>query len=100
MKKANYFRLLAFAEGFSFLFLLLVAMPLKYVYHLPEAVRITGMVHGILFLLYVYFLFDVGTDRRWRKRTMLYGFLASMLPFGPFWFELVYLKGKDEEPAI
>jgi len=94
----KWFRRLAFAEGFSFLFLLLVAMPLKYIYLNPEPVRFTGMVHGILFLLYVYSLIDVALDRGWRKRTMAYGLLASVLPLGPFWFELVYLKGKNEEP--
>ncbi|RYG24193.1 MAG: DUF3817 domain-containing protein [Chitinophagaceae bacterium] len=73
-------------------------MPLKYVFHLPETVRITGMVHGVLFLLYIYLLLTVALDRGWKKRTVAYGMLASVLPFGPFWFELIYLKGKDEEP--
>jgi integral membrane protein len=92
-------RIVAFLEGTSFLFLLLVAMPLKYVYGNPAPVRVTGMVHGVLFLLYVYLLFTVALERGWRKRTFFYGLVASVLPLGPFWFELVYLKGKDEEPA-
>lgn len=99
MKKLNFLRAVAFLEGTSFLFLLLVAMPLKYIYLNPAPVRVTGMVHGVLFLLYVYLLFTATLEQGWRKRTFLYGFIASVLPFGPFWFELVYLKGRDEEPA-
>lgn len=99
LKKLSYFRILAFLEGASFLFLLFVAMPLKYIYQNPGPVRVTGMVHGVLFLMYVYMLITVALERGWRKRTALYGFLASVLPFGPFWFELIYLKGRDEEPS-
>ncbi|PCJ24893.1 MAG: hypothetical protein COA97_08725 [Flavobacteriales bacterium] len=45
-------RLLAYIEGISFIALLGVAMPLKYYYDKPEAVKIIGMAHGILFMLY------------------------------------------------
>ena len=46
-------RLLALAEGISFLLLLFVTMPLKYVFDYPEPNRVVGLIHGLLFVLYV-----------------------------------------------
>ena len=45
-------RVVAFAEGVSFLILLFVAMPTKYIWGQPTAVRQFGSVHGLLFVLY------------------------------------------------
>ena len=47
------FRIISILEGLSFLILLGIAMPLKYIYDIPEAVQAVGMAHGILFMLYV-----------------------------------------------
>ncbi|MBF9224019.1 DUF3817 domain-containing protein [Hymenobacter ruricola] len=49
-------RLVAILEGVSFLVLLLVAMPLKYLAGQPQAVRPVGMAHGLLFVLYCFLL--------------------------------------------
>ena len=46
-------RLVAFLEGSSFLVLLFIAMPLKYLAGLPLAVRVAGSVHGLLFLVFL-----------------------------------------------
>ena len=46
-------RVIGLLEGISFLVLLGVAMPLKYVWDEPQAVRGVGMAHGVLFLAYV-----------------------------------------------
>ena len=53
MSQVSAFRMTGLAEGVSFLTLLCVAMPLKYFMGIPEAVRVVGLIHGILFLLYV-----------------------------------------------
>jgi integral membrane protein len=45
-------RIIGFIEGVSFLILLLIAMPLKYYFDLPMAVKITGWIHGVLFPLH------------------------------------------------
>ena len=44
-------------EGYSYLLLLLVAMPLKYIWDIPEWVRIIGMVHGVLFVIFMVMIF-------------------------------------------
>lgn len=78
-------RLVAFLEGLSFLVLLLIAMPLKYMMGQPAAVKQVGMAHGLLFVLYVFLLIQQGVERRWSLGKMGLGFLASLVPLGTFW---------------
>jgi integral membrane protein len=46
------FELVAALEGASFLLLLLIAMPLKYLAGVPEPTRVVGLLHGLAFLAY------------------------------------------------
>jgi integral membrane protein len=78
------FRLVSFLEGLSFLILLLIAMPLKYLAGEPGAVRVVGMIHGVLFLAYVLLLIQVWADTRWPLQRIALLFVASLLPFGTF----------------
>ena len=57
-------RLVALLEGSSFLALLFIAMPLKYLAGLPLAVRIMGSVHGLLFLMFMAALYRAGAPAR------------------------------------
>jgi integral membrane protein len=41
-------------EGYSYLVLLFVAMPLKYLLNLPLAVKYTGTLHGVLFVAFIF----------------------------------------------
>ena len=84
-------------EGVSFLVLLGVAMPLKYFAGLPLAVRIVGMAHGVLFLLYVAAAIQAALEYDWPwKRTALV-LLASVLPAGPFVVEAKLLRDQGEK---
>ena len=58
-KLLHRFRMIGIAEGISFLVLLLIAMPLKYFMHIPEAVKIMGWIHGALFISFIYLAFEV-----------------------------------------
>ena len=80
-------RLVAFLEGSSFVLLLFVAMPLKYLAGYPLAVRIAGSIHGALFLLFLVALYRAAEDRAWPFRRSLTAFVASLLPFGTFVFD-------------
>jgi integral membrane protein len=80
------FELVAFLEGVSFLILLGVAMPLKYVWGLPVATRVAGLVHGLAFLSYGVMLIDAYASRQWPGRTIALGLLAGFLPAGTFAF--------------
>ncbi len=78
-------RVVAFLEGCSFLLLLGVAMPLKYLAGQPEPVRQVGMAHGILFVLYVLLVIQNALESRWSVRKVLLALVASFLPLGTFW---------------
>ena len=49
-------RLTSLTEAVSYVLLLGIAMPLKYAWQMPMAVRVMGMIHGVLFLLLIWFL--------------------------------------------
>jgi len=84
IKQLHRFRMIALAEGVSFLILLFIAMPLKYMFDIPQAVKFFGWVHGALFVSFIYFAFEVFTS--FKKEVLWLGkaFLASILPFGTF----------------
>lgn len=77
----------ALLEGISFLVLVFIAMPMKYLAGKPELVKQVGMAHGLLFVLFVLTLFQAATENNWGWKKPLIGFVASLLPFGTFWFE-------------
>lgn len=81
------FRVVAFLEGCSFLLLLLVAMPLKYVLGFPQAVSLVGMAHGLLFVAYLVALALAAMEARWDLSRCVLAFVASLLPGGTFWFD-------------
>jgi integral membrane protein len=78
------FRIIAFLEGTSFLILLFIAMPLKYIGGMPWAVRQVGMAHGVLFILYLFALAHAMFDLKWSVGKGLIAFVASLVPFGTF----------------
>ena len=84
MSQIRVFRIIALAEGISFLTLLCIAMPMKYFMGMPEVVRVVGGIHGGLFLLYVGLLAVIHFRHRWSFIFSLYAFVASIIPFGTF----------------
>ena len=86
------FRITGWLEGASFLILLFIAMPLKYHWHMPMAVRIVGMAHGLLFMGYLYYATDAASRLNWSHRKQGFAYLAAFLPFGTFVFNAKYLN--------
>lgn len=78
------FRLIALVEGCSFILLVCVGMPLKYLAGIPEPNWVIGAAHGGLFLLYVVLLFWAAISRKWPLWWTGVAFLASLLPIGTF----------------
>lgn len=81
-----------YLEGSSFLLLLCIAMPLKYMLGIPEAVRYIGMAHGILFIGYIVILMGTANKIKMPLWAMPAGVIASVLPFGPFVFDYLLKK--------
>jgi integral membrane protein len=77
-------RSVALVEAVSFLLLLGIAMPLKYLAGLPMAVKIVGWAHGLLFVWLLIALAIVKLRARWTWREAGVVLLAALLPFGPF----------------
>lgn len=80
-------RVVALVEGVSFLVLLFVAMPLKYAAGMPSAVKVVGSVHGGLFVLFLLALLQAWDERSWKLSRVVTAFVASVVPFGTFWFD-------------
>ncbi|RZA27217.1 MAG: DUF3817 domain-containing protein [Proteobacteria bacterium] len=87
----NGFRWLGRFEGLSFLILLLIAMPLKYIWGEPSAVKLVGMAHGVLFLLYLFSANFVAQQLDWSKKVWALSYVAAVIPLGTFWFEKKHL---------
>ena len=77
-------RLIGMIEGISFLLLLGIAMPLKYVWGMPIAVKIVGWAHGLLFTAFGVALLQVWTQRGWPLSRVMLVFFAALFPGGPF----------------
>ena len=75
------------AEGYSFLLLLFIAMPLKYIWHHPEFVRIAGSIHGILFIAFMYTILKMHQNNLLTNNKSAKAFAMSLLPFGTFYLK-------------
>ncbi|MBT0607985.1 DUF3817 domain-containing protein [Aequorivita echinoideorum] len=85
------FKIISILEAVSFLVLLLIAMPLKYMFEMPQMVQVVGMAHGILFILYLGGAIYMYKKLNWSIGTLFIAVLCSIIPFGPFYVEKKFL---------
>ena len=86
-------RILGFLEGLSLILLVFVAVPLKYMAGEPAFVSVLGMVHGALFLLFVFDAVGVSIALRWKFTKVTWKvLLACLVPFGTFYIDRVVLR--------
>ena len=78
------FRIIAFLEGLSYILLLCVGVPLKYIGNDVTLVKMLGMPHGFLFMAYIAFIIVLRFDNLWFKKHFILIALASIVPFGTF----------------
>ena len=90
MKK--FFRLITLLEGLSYILLLFVAVPLKYGFGNDAYVKLLGMPHGVLFMLYLVLAFILKDYYKWNRRDILIVCLASIITFGTFYIDKKYLS--------
>lgn len=88
----NIFRIVALLEGVSYILLLFIATPIKYLLNDPQYVKLLGMPHGVLFVAYVALAFLFKKKFSWTSEEFLMVLLASILPFGTFYIDRKYLK--------
>ncbi len=94
----NAFRWTALAEAVSYLVLLGIAMPLKYLWQMPIAVKIIGSIHGALFVAFCLTLLLAMQKAAWPLGRAAMLFVASLLPLVPFWLDR-RVKSWAEEAA-
>lgn len=80
-------RIISIFEGLSFLVLLGIAMPFKYILGEPLLVRYVGMAHGLLFMVFIAALLDATHRYQWSLKFSLTCFACSLVPLAPFWLE-------------
>ncbi|BAK73703.1 MAG: DUF3817 domain-containing protein [Arcobacter sp.] len=85
------FRVISFVEGLSYLILVFIAMPLKYFAGYEIAVKVAGMTHGILFILFFIALFMAMKKYNWKFLSFQL-FVYSLIPFGFILIEKTIMK--------
>ena len=88
----NIFRFISFLEGISFLLLILIAVPIKYFEGNEFYVKLLGMPHGILFVLYIVLLVFIKKQMKWNFKITGIVAIASIIPFGTFYVDKKYLR--------
>jgi len=91
-KMKNTFRIVSYLEGISYILLLFIATPVKYFVGDESYVKMLGMPHGILFMVYVILAFMLKSDEKWNNKTFGIVLVASILPFGTFYVDKKYLQ--------
>ncbi|MEA2019193.1 MAG: DUF3817 domain-containing protein [Campylobacterota bacterium] len=97
--KKEQFRLIAKIEGWSFLILLFIAMPLKYMAGIAIATKIVGMAHGALWIGYLWLQSEASKEVKWGLKFNIFAFIMSVTPFGTIYLDKK-LKQMDTKPAL
>lgn len=86
------FRIISILEGVSYLLLLFIATPIKYLQGDESYVKLLGMPHGILFMLYIVLAIVIKKEMNWDNKTLGIVLLCSIIPFGTFYVDKKYLR--------
>ncbi|AOW20879.1 DUF3817 domain-containing protein [Urechidicola croceus] len=86
------FRIVALLEGVSYLLLMFLGMPFKYLKDDPQFVKMFGMPHGLLFIGYVVLAFVLKSHYKWNNKNFFIVLLGSIIPFGTFYVDRKFLR--------
>jgi integral membrane protein len=85
-------RIIALLEGWSLLLLLFIAMPVKYIMGIPEATQAIGLIHGVLFVLFMFATLIISVLQKWNLGTVFVVMASSFVPFGTFYIDRKVLR--------
>lgn len=85
-------RIVAFLEGCSLLLLVFIAMPVKYLLDIPEATMAIGMIHGVLFVLFIAATIVISIMQKWSVGRAILVMASSVFPFGTFYIDHKILR--------
>lgn len=86
------FRITSFLEGISYILLMTLGLYYKYALNDPSFVKMFGMPHGLLFMLYIILAFLIKKEMEWNNKTFIIVLLGSIIPFGTFYVDRKYLR--------
>lgn len=86
------FRIVSLLEGVSYLLLLFIATPIKYLQGDATYVKLLGMPHGLLFMLYIVLAIVIQKQMNWNNNTLGIVLICSIIPFGTFYVDKKYLR--------
>jgi len=98
-KLFSWFRKVAFIEGISYILLLGVAMPLKYLADMPKAVSVVGGLHGALFVGMMVLAWESYSQYLNSFAWFVKVFVSSLVPFGTFVLDREWKKEEAELKA-
>ena len=87
----NIFRIVALLEGISYILLMTFGLYYKYQLNNDIYVKLLGMPHGILFILYIVLAFLLRKQENWNFIEFAIILFASLIPFGTFYIDRKYL---------
>ena len=93
-------RIAALIEGITCIALYLIAMPIKYIIGIDEAVRIPGMIHGIFFIAYLILLLPVHKQEKWSFSNLIIFGIASIVPFMTFWADYKHFRAIQPKKSM
>ena len=86
-----FFRIIAFLEGVSFILLMTVGLYFKYLLNDDSYVKLLGMPHGLLFIIYIIIAYLLREEENWDTKDFRIVLFASVIPFGTFYIDRKYL---------
>ena len=86
-----FFRIIALLEGVSYILLMTIGLYFKYVLNDDTYVKLLGMPHGVLFMLYILIAFLLRKQEQWSFINFVIILFASLIPFGTFYIDRKYL---------
>jgi len=85
------FRVVALLEGISYILLMTVGLYFKYILNDDSYLKLLGMPHGILFVLYILIAILLNNKENWNIKDLTLILLASLIPCGTFYVDRKYL---------
>lgn len=88
-------RMASVLEASTLALLVFVAVPLKHVFGMPQAVSVMGPAHGVAFLFYLWMLIQSHVQIGWSGREWLRMVLCAFVPLAGFVNERLLKQRQD-----
>jgi len=90
-KMKSLFRIIALLEGISYILLMTIGLYFKYLFYDDSYVKLLGMPHGVLFVLYILIAILLRNKENWNIKDFVIVLSASLIPCGTFYIDRKYL---------